>query len=227
MLKNVEALSGEPTENLIEDDSAGKDIYEANGWIPETQQVKMSVPIFEAEDDFSSLAQIIDYTDEFPIPGNQGSQGSCTAWAVGYAAKSYLVNVGQKWGVNNHQFSPAYIYNQLNGGEDKGISIYDAMNLVVEQGVCLLTDMPYNQNDYTTQPTQNQRSLASAYRSLSIRRTGAGDINDMKVSLNLGIPIVIGIKVYPDFDKINNANPIYDIISGEARGEPCYMFNRI
>jgi len=41
---------------------------------------------------------------------------------------------------------------------DEESSIYDAMQLVINQGVCLLSDMPYNQNDFTTQPTQSQKA---------------------------------------------------------------------
>ena len=81
------------------------------------------------------------------------------------------------------------------------------MQLVINQGVCLLSDMPYNQKD-----------LANQYRSLSMRRIADGNVNDMKTVLKTGIPIVIGIPVYPDFDNLKESNPIYDTVSGESRG---------
>lgn len=92
------------------------------------------------------------------------------------------------------------------------------MQLVINQGVCLLSDMPYNQNDFTTQPTQSQKDLADQYRSLSMRRIADGNVNDMKTVLKTGIPIVIGIPVYPDFDNLKESNPIYDTVSVESRG---------
>lgn len=192
--------------------------YYATGWIPESLQVKLSVPEFSISNLSTYSIEMVDYTNDFPNPGNQGKQGSCTAWAVGYAAKSYLVNIGKKWGVKSYQFSPSFIYNQINNGVDEGSSIYDAMQLVINQGVCLLSDMPYNQNDFTTQPTQSQKDLANQYRSLSMRRIADGNVNDMKTVLKTGIPIVIGIPVYPDFDNLKESNPIYDTVSGESRG---------
>ena len=200
---------GEDTEEIV---------YNASGWIPETFQTKQSVSAYIAPTISLASSEIIDYTDVFPNPGNQGNQGSCVGWAVGYAAKSYLVNIGQKWGVKDHQFSPSYIYNQINDGVDEGSSIYEALQLVIEQGVCLLTDMPYNQNDFTTQPNQTQRAIAEQYRSLSMKRIADGNVNDMKAALRDGIPIVIGIPVYPDFDNLDSSNSIYDNNSGVSRG---------
>jgi len=209
------AQSSIDSEVTLEDE---EDVFNALGWIPETLQMKNSVPTYAAPAISLVSSEIIDYTDAFPDPGNQGTQGSCVGWAVGYAAKSYLVNIGQKWGVKEHQFSPSYIYNQINGGVDEGSSIYEALQLVIEQGVCLLADMPYNENDFTTQPNQTQKIIAEQYRSLSMRRISEGDVNNMKVALQEGIPIVVGIPVYPDFDNLDSSNPIYDNSFGTSRG---------
>ena len=58
----------------------------------------------------------IDLSADFPPPGDQGGQGSCTGWAVAYGLKSYLARVSHRWdlvagaGVNyGHVFSPAYV----------------------------------------------------------------------------------------------------------------------
>jgi hypothetical protein len=42
------------------------------------------VPVYRA-----FLPSKIDLSKKFPTPGDQGQLGSCTAWAVGYAARSY------------------------------------------------------------------------------------------------------------------------------------------
>lgn len=128
-----------------------------------------------------------------------------------------LVNIGEKWGVRNHTFSPAYIFNQLNGGENAGIHIHEAMQLIIDQGVCLMSDMPYNEYDYLTQPTQSQKEKASKYRSLSKGRTKDGDINEMKAAIAVGLPVVVGVPDYPDLHNLNKSNPIYDTIEGETK----------
>ena len=35
------------------------------------------------------LPEVVDLSHYFPVPGDQGNQGSCTGWAVGYAARAY------------------------------------------------------------------------------------------------------------------------------------------
>ena len=51
----------------------------------------------------------------------------------------------QGWGLdtNEHLFSPAYVYNQCCGGKNNGMSISQAMELIIDQGVCTLESFPY------------------------------------------------------------------------------------
>src|SRR5262249_22391836 len=70
-----------------------------------------------------TLASSVDLSKDFPLPGNQGQQYSCVGWALGYAIKTYQERVELGWSLEapEHQFSPAYIYNQLNNGQDIGL----------------------------------------------------------------------------------------------------------
>jgi hypothetical protein len=36
----------------------------------------------------SFLPEVVDLSTYFPVPGDQGMQGSCTAWSTGYAARA-------------------------------------------------------------------------------------------------------------------------------------------
>ena len=64
-------------------------------------------------------------------PAIRDNQNSCVAWALGYAIKSYQERVELGWSLEppEHRFSPAYIYNQLNGGQDHGLIYNDALEL--------------------------------------------------------------------------------------------------
>ena len=144
-------------------------------------------------------------------------QGSCTAWSVAYALKSHQEELKRGWGVKNsaHQFSPSFVYNQLCGGVDNGIYISSAMSLIVSMGVCSLASFPYNDYDFTTQPTSPQRIEALEYKAISWNTIVGGDA--IKTRLAEGDGVVIGISVYPDFS-LNNSNPIYDIKYGPLIG---------
>ncbi len=167
-----------------------------------------------------ALPAEINLTNKFPKPGNQGAQGSCVGWATAYALKTYLEKVDFDWNQNlsEHQFSPAYVYNQINGGKDQGSKISDALDLIVKQGVCSLKTMPYNANNFTKQPDKKQKDEAAKYKSKNWSTLKAGDIADFKEKLANKRPIVVGIPVHSDFDKLNKDNPIYDNTNGESRG---------
>ena len=84
-------------------------------------------------------------------------QQSCVAWAVAYALKSYQEKVesGQQ-----SKFSPSFIYNQINNGQNAPTYITDALNVLSQQGVCPYDEMPYDANDWVTKPSQQATSDA-------------------------------------------------------------------
>lgn len=165
-----------------------------------------------------SLPKSIDLSPQFPTPGNQGKQGSCVAWAVAYAAKSYQESLEHKWGVLNSNtiFSPSFVYNQINGGKDDGATIGNAMNLVVNSGICTMSQMPYSENNYQSQPNAAQKK--AAYPHKSDHYSIAVGTEAVKTLLSQQTPVVISTPVYPDLDNLSNINPIYDNTNGTSRG---------
>lgn len=169
---------------------------------------------------YSTLPAWASNLTKFPLPDSQGqgSQGSCVAWAVGYALKSGQEHVKRDWYLrsDSHLFSPSYIFNQLNEGENSGITISEAMNLVVSQGTCPLTYFPYNENNYTSQPTAIQSAAAGLYKAASWNTIQG--INEIKSRIANGDGVVIGICVYDNFYDLDEENCMYNTISGENNG---------
>ena len=137
--------------------------------------------------------------------GAQGRQSSCVAWAVGYYYKTYQEAAQHRWSVSNaeHRFSPSFIYNQINGGRDRGASFPDAFKVLIRSGDTNIKKFPYNQNDYLSKPTAAQREAALPFRAASCayiwRGAGGNDINEIKAHLAAGDPVVLGIPVYQAF----------------------------
>jgi hypothetical protein len=105
----------------------------------------------------------------FPPIGNQGQEGSCVAWAVGYYTKTFQEAKEHNWnvksgGMQNEITSPSFIYNLINNGVDGGSSYYDAIGLVCSVGACSLATMPYNAGDYTSWPSAIAWNEAPQYR---------------------------------------------------------------
>ena len=128
---------------------------------------KAKVPHITLKDtNAMSLPASVDLSNLLPPVGNQGQQGSCVAWAVGYYYKTFTEHKDENWDVTTdaHQFSPAFIYNQINGGNDNGSSFNSAFQLLKDKGCDTLKIFPYNDQDYTTQPTQEQLNLAVPFK---------------------------------------------------------------
>ena len=162
---------------------------------------------------YSSLPSAVDNTSKFPTPGDQGTQQSCVAWAVGYALKSNSEYLKRGWTISNeiHHFSPSYIYNQINDGEDAGADILTALNLIRNEGVCTLAYMDYDESDYTTQPNAIQTANAALYKAKTFYLT-----TDIKNQIAQGNGVIVCIKVYPDLKNLSSTNQIYDSTAGTA-----------
>lgn len=198
------------------------------GCIPDSEEKIASMPKAKRIMHYKAveLPSSVDLSSNLPKPGDQGTQGSCTAWATAYAYKSFQEKLDHNWNLNTdkHLFSPAYVYNQLNDGVDKGCYVSDALKLLQTQGCCSLDDMPYNTNDFTTQPNESQIKAAAGHKALSDSYLGYGSVSQIKDYLANNDVIVVTIPVYPDFDNISDRNPVYDVDTGTMRGYHAICF---
>jgi hypothetical protein len=156
----------------------------------------------------TTLPSAVDLSADLPPPGDQGRQNSCVGWAVAYALKSFLERREENWSLVNagqpdlmHLFSPAYIYNQINRGQDAGSHFREALDLLHSQGVAPLNLAPYNPADYMSQPSAAARTAAARYRIETWQRIEPSDIIGLKALLNGKAPIVIG--AYIDQSVVN------------------------
>ena len=85
----------------------------------------------------------------FPPIGDQKRLGSCVAWGTTYyqATHEYglLNGINNKTSIN-HVFSPKWTYNNLNGGQDGGLMIFETYQLLTQNGIVTLDRLPYDEN---------------------------------------------------------------------------------
>jgi len=136
-----------------------------------------------------------------PPVGDQGNQGSCASWAVGYYYKSYQEGKEYAWSLTDpaHQFSPAFVYNQLQY-YDEGSTFEDNFDLLMDQGCISLATMPYSDADHLTFPTAAQYREAIPHRGQSYEYLGnggtAGIFAAVKAVISSGDLCIVGIPVY-------------------------------
>jgi hypothetical protein len=173
----------------------------------------------------SSLGSSVDLSEQLPPVGNQGGQGSCVGWATSYYYKTWSEKLEHPaWDLSDprYRFSPAFVYNQINRGVDNGAYFEDAFELLEAKGDVDISEMPYNQNNWTAQPTDAQFEAAKPYKIASgwsyffLREqlgpySPVNDISGIKARLDGGNMLVMGIPIYKDFpDYYLGPNPYYD-----------------
>jgi outer membrane protein assembly factor BamB len=167
----------------------------------------------------------VDHSADMPPVGNQGGQGSCVAWGVGYYYKTYQEWVERNWSLTdqNHQCSPAFMYNLINGGADHGANFPDACKVLTEHGCAPWSYFPYNQGNCTNWPSESAWFNALPFRSEQAYFVDCSDdegILTLKQHLADGDNAVLGINVYSNFDNINNFDTTYCVADkyGTNRG---------
>lgn len=173
--------------------------------------------LFGSSADDRTVPRSIDLSGNFPTPGSQGNQNSCVAWAAGYALKSYQEKIEENWSFSPATtFSPAFIYNQTNLGQDQGSSIYGALQLIVDRGAAPLQSFPYSDVDHTSQPGSTVLAEASQYKAGGYQRLSG--LSQIKSALANRQPVVMGIKVFDNFYNLFGSSSVYNTTSGNNDG---------
>ncbi len=184
---------------------------QAAPWITEVT----CVPVAPGAPSAAALSAV-DLSNLMPPVQSQGAQGSCVAWSVGYYHYTQIQKFTHQWNdsVAEHEVSPAFIYNQINGGVDRGSGFPDAFKLVCDQGACMISDMPYNDQDTASWPSENAYLHGISYRgaaSYYIDATTDAGINAVKQRLANGKTCVLGISCYDNIIYIKNFDTVYTV----------------
>ena len=130
---------------MLAGDFAQAQTRRAKGWVREPSHVKAAIPLMLRFQNY--LPEEVDLSSKFPTPGDQGQQSSCTAWATGYAMRSYYEGKRRNWNFSSSRqlISPAYIYNRVHdfrGNCDTGTAISDALGVLKNEGAPTLSVYP-------------------------------------------------------------------------------------
>ncbi len=161
------------------------------------------------EGDPSSLPAVVDLSQFLPPIGDQGSFGTCVAWATAYNCKTALeaikFNLSQSQLQNpNYQMSPRYLFTAMpddkKGADCNGSDFTPAMELMLSQGVATKATVPYenlgNCAQSLTDPAWN--ADAAKHKIKYFRRLDA-DVVTLKQALAAKMPVVLGAKLDDSF----------------------------
>ncbi|MBN2695680.1 C39 family peptidase, partial [bacterium] len=174
--------------------------------------------------DLKTVPEKVDLCDKLPKVASQRYQGSCVAWAAGYYYKTYQEAKERDWSVDINDpkniCSPAFLYNQINGGNDDGSFPLDAMKVLRTMGCASLEDFPYNPADSKTLPDRETMKKALSFRGDSFYFFYSADnhfytgkrvtpvsnekIDELKTHLANGDLFILSIPIYSSFYNITN-----------------------
>lgn len=188
---------------------------------PATYRALAEVPQFRA---FYPAAW--DLSPMMPPPGNQGQQGSCVAWAVGYAARSYYLKRDLAADVSQAEniLSPAFVFNSLRtprGNCTGGTAITAALDLLKSEGGVPLNALPYSASDCYALPSPALlQEFSTRFRIKGYDRVEGSNLDDVKGQLYGGNPVIFAIDLPPAFDHYGAASGIIDdaVDSGPSHG---------
>jgi len=159
-----------------------------------------------------------------PPVGNQGGEGSCVSFGVGYDARSIAWQAGHPaaWSQSVNIFSPEFLYNQIKAKRSCGSGAYvtTGLNLLVSKGICRWSLMPYTDVSCSTLPNATQLADAALYKIASystVARTTAA----IKAQLAAGKPVVVAGSVSNGFMYLANGAVLTTFVGGSLGGH-CY-----
>jgi hypothetical protein len=190
---------------------AAPEVVRKFGLIPSTPEELAAIEFANAP--FSAGARLpraVDLSSNMPPPLDQGSQGSCVAWALAYALKSYQEKVeegqpfvGPDGRIDARRvFSPGFIYSQVNQGRDGGCKFPDAFKVLQDYGAAPWAEMPYEEAKPFEKPSAAAVAAARRYRIDEWKQLKGIDEKGIKAQLNAGFPVVIGARVDQGFKEL-------------------------
>lgn len=131
---------------------------------------------------------------------DQGNLGSCTANAIASGLREYLIIAGGGVLVRLSRLFLYYKEREIEGtiGEDSGAEIRDGMKVLQQTGVCPESIWPYIIKKFTKAPSKEATAAAGQYKINAYHRVN--NLDELKIALADGQPVVIGFEVYDSFE---------------------------
>lgn len=154
------------------------------------------------ETNYATLKDSVDLSNLMPPAGNQGSKGSCWAWATTYIIRTFIDNnpnylIGDRLNPNS-VYSPEYVYQVYKGNKyDCQWSAYsfEILKKVLNDGAVRHSDFPYDENLCNNQPNISLKNRAKQFSLKGYSVELIHDLYSVKKVLSDGFPLVISIKL--------------------------------
>lgn len=161
------------------------------------------------------LPPVVDWSSRMPPVGDQGQQGSCVGWAVGYAARSYYNHAQAP---RPAPVSPAYVFDNIRANPrdcEAGSVISRALDLL-KRGAVTLDEYPYS--DAVCLPARIQPNGGMGFKIEGWSTVDHTRVDDIKGQLAQGNPVIISLNVTTEVENLRGSQPVVSPYGSKVLG---------
>lgn len=149
------------------------------------------------------LPEKADLSARMPAVGNQGKQGSCVGWAVGYAARSYYSKASDGLTLTDpdNLVSPAFLYDSVRSGNCGGGSVISKSLNFLKKGSLSVKEYPYDENKCRN-PNQVVSEKLERFKIRTWLKLEHKNLDQVRGALAQGHPVIIGANLNPGFHNL-------------------------
>jgi len=171
------------------------------------------------QDKLPKLKDSVDLSGKMPPAGNQGSKGSCWAWATTYVIRSLMDKpttfLSQGKADLSKVYSPEYVYQYYKGNQNDcnwGAISSDMLTQVLKDGAVKYSDLHYNESacNIPLSPEMKNKAKSNALKGYVVQ--SLNDLYSIKKVINDNQPLVLSIKIDDYFatqGNITSSNPYW------------------
>lgn len=187
-------------------------------WVPDHGLGLQSTSSYATGQDWAPLPPVtgtipatVSLKDQLGPITDQGTLNACLSHAVA-AIKTAQERWEEGWPLDESRqlMSATFLYNSTNQGENRGNSFENVLAALKTSGIASQATCPNSSWDFWNKPSAAAKAEAEAY----IIRDWAPvepSLATLKQFLYAGYPLLVGLKIYTSFGKVNAANPVYQV----------------
>ena len=161
-----------------------------------------------------------------PMPRRQGNNGTCTAWAIAYAARTIAEAVENNWidreKITVESFSPLFLYaRSKNEGDDcrSGAYVEKALNVMKDEGVVKFNRFSVDCATYVPKSLMQeaqQYKITGYYTLFDYTSFFAIKVDETKKAISQNKPVIIAMQNYKSFNTATTE--VWNGVTDDFRG---------
>lgn len=195
-------------------------IVEKTGYLPDDEDwdnIPDVVPPYD-DDELDSLPDKVSLEAFFPPIGDQGSYGTCVAWATGYNLKTALNAIDNHWSSTqlsdpSNQTSPKDLWMGIPSNEKgpncEGTDFGSAFSVLMTEGVADMQTVPYKNLGNCNGVLKGNHNNKIIGFSRIVSESSQPKVEHLKAYLQDTIPLAFGAKLGDSFMSWNGDEVIH------------------